>query len=110
MGGLGVSVQVVRVDVEWNELEGIEAWREDDGHVVGGADGHGGNVRSGARPDVRPPVLQNAVLDSLDQLQKKTTAARLNTGNVNYKCLMDLLGTITPLSSNKIGNSGRSKW
>ena len=106
MGGLGVSVQVVRVDVEWNELEGIEAWREDDGHVVGGADGHGGNVRSGARPDVRPPVLQNAVLDSLDQLQKKT---RLITGSLNYKCLMDLLGTITPLSGNKIGNSGRPK-
>ena len=109
MGGLGVSVQVVGVDVEWNELEGIEAWREDDGHVVGGADGHGGNVRSGARPDVRPPVIQNAVPDGLDQLQEKTTAARLDTGSFNCICLMNLLGTITPISGKKIGNSGRPK-
>ena len=70
MRRLEVRIKVVRVDVERYEIEGVEARRIDDRHVVGRADGGGGNVRSGARTDVRYSVGQDSVSYDVDELQK----------------------------------------
>lgn len=59
MAAVGVGVQVVRVDVEGDKADGGEARREDDGHVVGGADADGGHVGAGTGAHVGDSVLQD---------------------------------------------------
>ena len=58
MAAAGVAVQVVRVDVERHESDGGEGRREDDGHVVGGADADGGHVGAGAGAHVGDAILK----------------------------------------------------
>ena len=42
VGGVGIRVQVMRIEVEGNPTKGIEVGRVRNGHVVGGADGSSG--------------------------------------------------------------------
>lgn len=58
MAAVGVGVQVVRVDVEGDEADGVEGRRVDDGHVVGGVDADSGHVGAGAGAHVGDAVLQ----------------------------------------------------
>lgn len=58
MAAVGVGVQVVRVDVEGDQADGIKGRRENDGHVIGGADADGRHVGSGAGAHVRDAVLE----------------------------------------------------
>lgn len=56
---VGVSVDVMRVDVERDEADGFERRRLDNRHVVGRVDGHRGNVSSRAASNVRHFALQS---------------------------------------------------
>lgn len=58
MAAVGVSVQVVRVDVEGNEADGREGRRVDDGHVVGGVDADGGDIGAGTGAHVGNAILE----------------------------------------------------
>lgn len=57
MAAVGVGVQEVRVDVEGDQADGGEGRREDNGHVVGGADADGGHVGASAGAHVGDAVL-----------------------------------------------------
>ena len=60
-------VLVMRVDVEPHEIQRRKGWRLDDGHVVRGADGRAGDVRAGARANVRH-TGRHAPANRIDEL------------------------------------------
>src|SRR5438309_2115488 len=70
----GVGIEVVRIDLEWDEAEGVEGRRLDDRHVVRRPDRRRGDVRSRARADVR----QRAGTDAeADRVEKRELVHRL---------------------------------
>src|SRR5213596_3389400 len=51
------------IELKWNQAEGIERGHFHDRHVVGGADGGGGDHASGARSHVGQALLDAAAND-----------------------------------------------
>ena len=52
-----LRLDVVRVDVEGHEAQGLKRGRVHDGHVIGGVDGKSGNIGARRAAHVRDTIL-----------------------------------------------------
>ena len=59
VGGGGVRVNVVRVDVEGYEVQGLEGWRVHYRHVVGRVDADSAHVGPGTAANVGDALVQH---------------------------------------------------
>lgn len=66
---MGIGLQIMWIYVEWNEGEGLEAWRMHDRHVVGGMYGAGGHIGAGTTAHIGEALLQHQFAYQLHQLQ-----------------------------------------
>lgn len=85
MAALGVVVQVVRVDVEGHEADGVEGRRVDDGHVVGGVYADSCYVGAGTRAHIG-----DAVLPRMEDTRHSTALTSF------IKLILDLLMKVHP--------------
>ena len=69
MRGLGIVVQIMRIDVERYEVECLEGRRKNNWHVVGRTDGHRCDVGPGAGADVRHSVVHHTIMNYVDNLK-----------------------------------------
>ena len=90
-------VQVVRIDAEGHQVQGVERGRVADGHVVGRLDGLGGHVRSCAGAHEGHALVQHHLVDGLDQVvlvERGQQAEGVAAADEDRLCVVDSLDGI----------------